>query len=176
MTIWGICWNFVSKVSASLASPCSWRWFVEPRLHQFRERHRDSTRCHKRRTTCRTTWYLYQQDWVARRFLPPPVPLPGPLLDVLWGVAGATLWQSPGIGWQSVFSQDKSPASVPTPAALPTSQVGSFLLSARQHPTRAEVPGALVQAWTHSRFSIGAGPTPPSPALPTSHPDPQVSL
>ena len=37
MTIWGICWNFVSKVSASLAFPCSWRWFVEPRLYQFRE-------------------------------------------------------------------------------------------------------------------------------------------
>ena len=32
--------NFVSKVSASLASPCSWQWFVDPRLRRFRELHR----------------------------------------------------------------------------------------------------------------------------------------
>ena len=130
------------------------------------------------RTMCPTIWYLHQQDWVpvTHPALPPPASLPGPLLDILWRMVGATLWQTPSISWQSVSSWDKSLASVPIPAALATSHVGLFPLLARKHTTRAEVPRVLAQAWTHSRFSINVGPTWPPPTLPTSQADPQMSL
>ena len=173
--------NFVSKVSASLASPCSWHWSVDPRLHRFRVHrqvprpgaphiviNKGPPRAGQRGTftnktgspilsslhlfLCQGPSWTFSREWW------------GPLYGRALALTGSLFSRRTRV-------RPLSPPLLPCP----------FHMWARSHSQQSSTQQEQrsPEPWRrpeHSRFSIDAGPTQPSPALPTSHPDPQVSL